>query len=555
MLRLVITADRRVRHHPLPAGTAARLGSAADNDVVITSTGVSRHHAVVERLGGGVTVTDLGSKNGVFYEGRRVPSAVVESGRTFRVGAASILVEEISTSDAELALRLDATSSSSAAALSKTTGSHSDNPTGPAAALRWAREARTGRRDRAALLDGAREILGANVLMIYDVGDDGEFEVIEISGVLPSDHDARALASGHGQWVVCQEAPSIGASIDDGANASWKREFLEYVGAVLRDAPVMQPPAARAEIQIPPEMITGNSPVSRRLLEDIMLIAPGTVDVLILGETGVGKELVARAVHMSGPTARGPFIAVNCAAVPAELLEAELFGIGRHVATGVDPRPGVFTAGDGGTVFLDEIGEMSAKLQAKLLRVIQEREVMPVGSTKAKRIDVRIVSSTNRDLDVLRQSGEFRDDLMFRLRGAVIFVPALRDRAADIPQLALTLAGRAAVRARKTIKGFSRKALLRLQEHPWPGNVRELKAAIERAVIVCPSGFAIESQHLQMLGTGSQNSGRLSQQVIDVERDAILDALARTNGNKAHAARLLGITRAGLYLKLKRLGL
>ncbi len=303
------------------------------------------------------------------------------------------------------------------------------------------------------------------------------------------------------------------------------------------------------------------------------------MDVLLLGETGTGKELIARLVHASGHSAKGPFIAINCAAIPSELLEADLFGVEARVATGVDPRPGLFAKAEGGTLFLDEIGDMAERLQAKLLRVLQEREVLPVGAHHPKKIHVRVISASNKDLAARVEAGTFRDDLYYRLRGLQFHLPPLRERKEDLPSLVLAFAQEGAKRYDKEIRGISRKALELLTAYAWPGNIRELKNEVDRAVLLATDGGHLESDHFgpvkyavehsrantpqndAAMTTGSAHaveasaSGALHGRVDAVEREAILEALRATHGNKSKAAQLLGITRNGLALKVKRLGI
>lgn len=314
-------------------------------------------------------------------------------------------------------------------------------------------------------------------------------------------------------------------------------------------------------------MIVGESAAFANLLADLEAAVRSRLDVLLLGETGTGKELLARAIHTSGPASEGPFVAVNCAAIPGDLLEAELFGVQAKVATGVDPRTGLVVQAHGGTMFLDEVAELEERLQAKLLRVLQEREVRPLGAPKPRPVQVRFISASNRNLAALVQAGRFRADLYYRLRGFEVRVPSLRDRREDLPSLISALVARAAADYGKRIAGVSRRALTQLIEHPWPGNVRELQDEVRRAVSRCPDGGVLESGFFTFQKSGLQDSDppleipapppprMLEERVNDLEREALLEALARTGGNKTKAAQALGLTRNGLNLKLKRLGL
>jgi len=288
--------------------------------------------------------------------------------------------------------------------------------------------------------------------------------------------------------------------------------------------------------------------------------------VLITGETGVGKEHIAAILHASSTRRGGPFVAVNCAAIPSELLEAELFGIESGVATGVSARQGKFQLARGGVLFLDEIGDMSLELQAKLLRALQALEIHPLGARNPEPIDVRIITATNTDLQALIAGNRFRRDLYYRVAGFTIRVPPLRARREDIPAFVERFMRRYAEEVGKPVRGITVKALSALAQAPWPGNVRELEHEVRRLVYLCPENRAIDStmlspsilfpsvrEHLEDVDlTGDLN---LDAAIADLERRMISAALARTRGNRTRAAKLLGISRNGLALKMDRLGL
>jgi DNA-binding NtrC family response regulator/pSer/pThr/pTyr-binding forkhead associated (FHA) protein len=567
MLRLTITADHRVRHIPLDADGPLRIGSAPDNEIVIVAPGVSRHHARIERTPQGLSIVDTSSKNGVVVGTRRMRNVVLVAGDAVRLGTASLTIESISTSDAELALRWPAEGSTSHAhvfASDTDTGGAMEDLTGPAAALQWARRVEQRmpheiERDLASLVDDARTIVHADSLLVLERERD-DVNIIATAGALPGDRDAALLAGGNAPgWRIFGR---VAARVD---GAPWKREFLEFVdaklGAVLEIAGGSAPSRGEAMSALPAGIVAGPSPLMRALTADIHRIAASNIDVLLVGETGTGKELMARAIHELSGRVRGPFVPVNCAAVSSELLEAELFGIGRNVATGVDPRPGVFVAADGGTLLLDEISEMPPPLQAKLLRALQEREVLAVGTTRPRKVDVRVISSTNRDPESAVAAGVLRQDLYFRLRGIELRIPPLRSRTEDIPLLVHAFVRRAAAESHKRIRGISRRAMTHLLSWPWPGNVREMQHVIEAAVVRCPDACVIQDEHLGLASAFVQSPSpviaqreelTLEHRVETAERDAIVAALRQCGGNKSRAARLLGITRAGLYLKLRR---
>jgi two-component system response regulator HydG len=306
--------------------------------------------------------------------------------------------------------------------------------------------------------------------------------------------------------------------------------------------------------------LVGRAPAMRALYDRIQRVAPTESTVLITGETGTGKELVARAVHSLSSRKARPFLAVNCAALAEGILESELFGHVRGSFTGaVRDRAGVFEAANGGTLFLDEIGATSPSLQARLLRALQEREVTRVGATTATKVDVRVIAATNRDLKELVGEGAFREDLFYRLEVFPLNVPPLRDRSSDIPLL--TEHALALLRKRlPDAKGLSCSpfAMRLLREYRWPGNVRQLLAALESAAISAGGG-RIEAQHLSDEIRGGQDvnaSSRYRSSIPeDDERAAIEAALTHAGGTLSHAAELLGMGRTTLWRKMRAYGI
>ncbi len=304
--------------------------------------------------------------------------------------------------------------------------------------------------------------------------------------------------------------------------------------------------------------LIGEGPGMQQVRNLIKRVAPTNSTVLIRGETGTGKELVARAVHQNSLRAEQPFVAINCGALPENLIESELFGHRRGAFTGADEhRVGLFEVAHGGTLFLDEIGELPKAMQAKLLRVLESGEIRRVGDNESFEVDVRVVCATHRDVEEMVKDGEFREDLMFRINTFEIPIPPLRDRAADIVQLAAHLYQRFQPTARGDAKNlFTEKALAALQAYHWPGNVRELANVIEHATILA-SGPPIDVPHLpqRLESTGRSGAhvpswGPMS--LRELEINAIHQALVRHEGNKSQAAEELGISLKTLYNKLNQ---
>jgi two-component system response regulator HydG len=312
--------------------------------------------------------------------------------------------------------------------------------------------------------------------------------------------------------------------------------------------------------------IIGKSEAMKALLEMLTMVAPSDATVLIAGESGTGKELIARSLHVNSPRKDYPMVVVNCAAITETLLESELFGYEKGAFTGAHKRrEGRFKQADRGTIFLDEIAETSPNMQAKLLRVLQEKEIQRVGSEEIIQVDVRIVAATNRDLEAEVANGRFREDLFYRLNVMPLTVPPLRERLDDIPLLADYFLKRYAKKNRKSVRGFTPLAMEMLLKYEWPGNVRELENAVERAVILLTGEHVTEKQlplNIVKQYGGSDGSTPSSPPPADgtrsleeVEKEAILATLKATGGNKSECARRLGITRKTLHNKLKSFGI
>ncbi len=307
--------------------------------------------------------------------------------------------------------------------------------------------------------------------------------------------------------------------------------------------------------------LVGESAALRDLCSRIAAHAKSSATVLIRGETGSGKELVARAIHRLSPRVSRAFVPHNFASIPDTLVESELFGHARGAFTGAHAdRPGLFEVADGGTLFLDEIGDASASVQSRLLRVIQEGEVRRLGDGRTRRVDVRIVAATHRDLAAESRAGRFRADLFYRLHVLALDVPPLRHRREDIPALAAHVLERLARRDGLVIRGLRPEALERLRAHDWPGNVRELEAALTRAAYLADPGGIIAAHDLgaDLGGAGPllvrERHATLRGRTLAYEAELIRTALDAHRGNRSRAARALGLTRQGLWKKMRRLG-
>jgi DNA-binding NtrC family response regulator len=569
MRRLAVRYADQVRYFPV-SPEPARLGSAPDNDLIAPFRGISRYHALLQPVAGNVLLTDLGSTNGLVREGRRYSEVLLTPGRTIQLGHALLTLEEAPSGDVEIALHLSPDRSESGPASESATARlrGMSSAASPRAALRLVRELeRLAPRELKAQCDAwlqrARQSLGAETLALFR-----EEALASCAGPAPREGSPRLALTG-----CARERPQL-VAVFATEPEPWQEDFFNYLaekllGTALPFFSQAGSPATEAPLRFPAELITGTSSAFQEALRDLRLAARSDLPVLILGETGTGKELFARTLHNSGPSAAGPFVALNCATVPGELLDSELFGVAKGVATGVEPHKGLVEQAENGSLFLDEIGEMPERLQAKLLRVLQEREVRPLGASKPRKVHFRLLSASNRDLIALIAEGRFREDLYYRLRGFSLHLPALRERRDDLPALALSLVARAAAKNHKRIQGLSRRVLDLLLHHSWPGNVRELERILEQAVVRCLDGGMLQREHFPDLAEpaeptekspevaeilpGIPEAKSLQEQVDTLEREAILRTLAKTHGNKTRAAAQLGLSRYGLQLKMARL--
>lgn len=366
-----------------------------------------------------------------------------------------------------------------------------------------------------------------------------------------------ALITGFGSVSTAVEAMKRGAVdyLEKPLRSPDELRRLVQRALALEPSPLSCAPAPKDGFAC--ESLIARDPKTLKTLTLARKVAPTPATVLLLGESGTGKEVLARCIHLNSKRAAGPFVAVNCAALAPTLIESELFGHERGSFTGaVDRHAGVFERASGGTIFLDEIGELDLPLQAKLLRVLQERSFERVGGGKTVEVDVRVVAATNRDLPALASQGKFRKDLYYRLSTFPIEIPPLRERPGDIDALAVLFLSNAARRMEKPVPELSVEARTKLRAYHWPGNVRELENVLERAAILAETVVQAEDLVLaepRQTGSPVAPAGTLS--IREIERLAIEEALRKHGGNRTHASRELGISLRTLQYRLKEYGL
>jgi DNA-binding NtrC family response regulator len=615
-----------------------QIGSLPAGDIVLPVKGISRRHAVIAVDAEGVKLRDLGSKNGTFHNGIRTGEARLSAGDVIRLGGVQLTLEQMSAREGEIAIHLRPPLGPRAEALGEETSlleregrellSVVERLAEQLAPTQSARSPGSPRSPRAAEIAAALRILAAacgadgaiagawdgerEPVVLATHGDVGAWSAVatDLLALLPAARGEHAAAAAYrterrllDQLYVCGGLPRPGQDMlylavwgggDEGGYAAGLihvfLRLLDRSELSRRGPDPAATPAPGPDLVPPAGYVRGSSRAMEAVYSALAELARTDLSVVFQGETGVGKECLVRMLHASSPRAGSPFVAINCAAIPADLLEAELFGIRKGVATGVDERKGRFQQAGGGTLLLDEIADLPPSLQAKLLRVLQEREVQPVGGP-AYPLAARIVAASNRSLEHEAAQGRFRADLYYRLAGYVLHVPPLRQRREDIPLLVESLAQRAAEESAKWIRGITFQALEALVAYPWPGNVRQLDNEVRRLVQRCPHGSAIDSSMLsEALGragaaalaaagagaggaaggagaAGADDPGAatvaedgagplgLQPAIERLERRLIGRALERTAGNRSQAARLLGISRNGLAEKMERLGI
>ncbi len=377
-------------------------------------------------------------------------------------------------------------------------------------------------------------------------------------------HALVVMISGHGTIATAVEATQLGAHDFLEKPLDTHRVLLTLKNALQHVVLEREVRALKAAVEQRHEIV-GSSSAIQQVIERIEKVAPTPARLLITGENGTGKELVARAVHRLSPRAEHAFVEVNCAAIPSELIESELFGHVKGSFTGAfADRIGKFELADGGTLFLDEVGDMSPAAQSKVLRVLQEGVITPIGSSRSVKVDVRVIAATNKKLEDEIAVGRFREDLLYRLNVVPIDVPPLRARREDIPQLVEHFVAQLATQQGLQPKTFDQAAVERLRRHHWPGNVRELRNTVERLMILANGDVVAEADAMRMVGPAAEDAGlgdtllespTFEQFKLNAERAFLLAKLKEHDWNVSETARRLEMPRSNLYKKIERYGL
>lgn len=560
-LCLVARAEGKTpRSYPLP-NQRIHIGRSEENDIVLPSFSVSAHHATLSKTNDGFLLSDDGSKNGILVAGERVPSVLLTPmGVVALLGDTMLSIAEGETGEIRMALAVE----------SDVAGRERDTESIPEPDAEMAMQVVTDVvRER---LDGPQEalaqmqrLLRATSAQWIEITGRGDAAVVaRVGRDVPAEVRQRLHSLGESPcWIERIGAISVIAAVVrrrrrrqmlfasfEGAPrefAGWEKTFFDSMGALLLEREVTVPVAIPAK----PARKESSRPFIAESAAILTLVEQATRwplpddAILLVGESGTGKELMARHLHDQGPMANGDFLAVSCATWPEHLVDSMLVGVEKRTATEVDQRKGFFAAADGGTLFLDEIGELSDAMQGKLMRILQERTVMPLGSTKEHPFNVRIVAATDRE-------ERLRDPLRYRFRFR-FRVPPLRERPDDIVPLVMRFVGDACRERRFARLGVSEIALQALRAYPWPGNVRQLESVVHAAVAASEGSGPLHLEHLQLPPVEQHEP--LHEFRDDSERARILAVLDSKRGNKAAAARELGRSREWLRLAMRRLGL
>ncbi|MCH9647986.1 MAG: sigma 54-interacting transcriptional regulator [Deltaproteobacteria bacterium] len=613
--RLRGEVEGRERVFDLPVGEI-RVGSSPGSDLRLSAHGVSRQHALLVIQQGGLVIEDRGSRNGTFVDGQRVRRAAALEGAELRFGPVALTLQSLRSDDATVAISLGNLPSANreptkmSSLWSEVTAletSHNFRDSAAASSLRLLDEMGSALAlgDASNALRCLGESLGFQGCCLVEVSGQKPPLVLHSWGLLPSHPPQEAFLEPEDRkilgptWVrsgMTDETPGIQYQVamqpsrqdqrlalvlwGNGEENDERRILLRILIRMFEafaprdsDGQQVSPPEAKQpqSLNLPEGFLAGSSPPLLALFRQLERVAPEDVSVLLTGSTGVGKGVFASVIHRSSPRRNQPLISVNCAALPDELLEAELFGITKGTATGVTARVGHFAAAEGGSLFLDEIGELPLNLQAKLLRALQEKEIQPLGG-HPQAIDVRILAATNADLRQAIRDGHFRQDLYFRLTGYILEIPPLRACREDLPLFAEHFLRRFARKRGVFPRGLSLAALRGLLAYDWPGNIRELEHEIQRLVLRADPGQVIDSgllsaeiresnENRQVESTGERKEAAptasllLRERLEAVEKSTIREALKAADGIQIRAAELLGISRNGLARRMKRLGL
>ncbi|MCD4747931.1 MAG: sigma 54-interacting transcriptional regulator [Thermoanaerobaculales bacterium] len=554
--RILIRLDDRNFRVALGLGELT-VGSRSDCDISIPHPTVSRQHAVLRVTENKVVLEDAGSRNGVRIGGKKIETIDLQPGRTVLIGGVPILLEEIPESDLEPALVFPEHPGKTGEDGDPT--NHSTCSAGPSEAFatrylpallaQLTRGTDAGAMTRAvgaALFDS----LPCLELTVHR-GEGVEFTA-KHEGATAA-HSESCVNTSTGEADLCATFPTSHLATAFTPMIEIGTQLISL--AESRDqGPTPIPTTGYPPLPAPATIVRR----VQKIYADAGRVARGDVGVLILGESGTGKEILAHYVHQASPRSQKPFLGLNCASLPGDLLESELFGIEKGVATGVDARPGRFELADEGTLFLDEIGDMTPDTQAKILRVLQSGEVYRLGSAQPHRVNVRIIAATNQDIRSMLNDGSFRTDLYHRVATWVVELPPLRHRRGDIPNLAAHFLAHAATKNGVKVGGISRAALDALLAVRWSGNIRQLENEMTRAALFLEQGELLDTSRLseEILSASKINSGQSLASVLErVERDEISIALNTAEQNVDAAAERLGLSRATLYRRIKALGI
>lgn len=575
-----------VDQKPLTIGRSYRC------DIVVDDGTVSRQHCRVTKDPEGVRLEDMGSRNPALVDGIPKTDAVLPVGGEFSVGKAVFLVTAVASTGGSAEYRRPDSDTISVDLDDLGLDSVEQHSSWPGTSADYVLLFRFGRvcshlKSESALESQMQEILvgrfGPSRVHLFDGGDGLTPEVVrrhQLPDVLPETADRaveerRAFAmTGAGRAQHTFVAPLFHTDIPlgvavlelDALDPESDQEMIltlfsalcevvgPYVQAAREHDRLVELNKRLSSPDLDPRMpIVGRSAVMSGLRSLVLEAARTPLNVLVTGETGTGKELVAEAIHLKGGRADKPYIVVNCAAIPANLLESELFGHERGAFTGAQAaKRGLLALADGGVLFLDEVGDLSPENQARMLRVLEQGTFRPVGATREERVDVRVVAATNRSVE----DDAFRSDLFHRLAGFTISVPALRKRKEDIPELAQYFLDQVAAKDERLIHVFSDEALDVLKEYDWPGNVRELRNVVGRIAHRTPTAL-ISAEDIWRDGHVNKTKGRDEgplNTLAEMEREHILRALRSCDGNRTRSAKILGISRSTLYLKLAEYG-